>query len=611
MGSPDCPYNLRASLTVIQHAFHDSVGDGFRAIGEEVNNAFSRGREVLTPNKPFPDLEYEIVNNRLHWAGDRLSVVHHLRRYIVWLRANGGTETQLDQARLDLKAFRKIQRLALGLSNGNAVMWLAQKTTGPTDGVALQQIRKQGDKLIQSSQLLPFDQQSQIDIFQDQIGQNRDDVSIDDSVGGWIVQGEALDFTQDLPGLVKQARQPVVLPEAISEAMTLREPVTYTTIVRSIGEVGLAEASFTPDVPVSVSEAAGFWFEVMAAVAAPAVIETSVPEYSVENTSRFGPAVSEIPAAPVAAADAPNVVETPTPVFVVNEPALRFEPEASMLSEETTRIIPVGSQKGFEQEKPSFVRVDPAVQPGVEAVVVRAIWPMTEENLAEQLKAPKIKEEAIIYQARTKAEEVGEEIEQLEPTEQPLRERLPALEVESWSTVEAERTEEAAESVVSENQDKSLILPMTKMMVESEQEKLREDQVDQEAEGETVRIETMPHRDKTVLPIWEIKMQGISLDDIPEWNLSSVLVGEDLGWSMTVPGLKAERELGTNAERAFKLGKWPEFDYLKKTAEVVETILSVIVNTNWEQPPLIRRRMVKDFGGDWGSGSAKYRQIQR
>lgn len=279
--------------------------------------------------------------------------------------------------------------------------------------------------------------------------------------------------------------------------------------------------------------------------------------------------------------------------------------QAPIVDSQIFKSLPIAlkNQVVLPTTEVSLVRVAPAVQPETvvqpeeEAVVARVIWPVAEENL---------KEEEIIYQARAEAEEVGlAKVEQLEPTEQeavsliaeqPLRERLPALEVESRSTVETEGKEEVVESVVSENQDKSLILPMTKMMVESEQEKITVSQV---------------NRDKTVLPIWEIKMQGISLDDIPEWNLSSVLIGEDLGWSMTVPGLKAEEELETNAERAFKLGKWSEFDYLKKAVEVVETILLVIVNTNWEQPPRLRRRVVKDFGGDWGSGSVKYRQIQR
>ncbi len=285
----------------------------------------------------------------------------------------------------------------------------------------------------------------------------------------------------------------------------------------------------------------------------------------------------------------------------------------------------------------------------------QVVLPTTEvsfkEEIFESKKEPVVKE-GVLFQFALPVAASSVETERIEIV------KLPALAVEQ---VEQRVVREVVKSVVSENQDKSLILRQETLFqevtigdqdfesvpTELKNQAVLEQELEQnrviyqadtvipfrngirngikEAGGETVRIEIMPHeelveekitasqvnREKTVLPIWEIRMQGISLDDIPEWNLSSVLIGEDLGWSMTVPGLKAEEELETNAERAFKLGKWSEFDYLKKTVEVVETILLVIVNTNWEQPPRLRRKVVKDFGGDWGSGSVKHRQIQR
>lgn len=274
-------YNLNVSLTVVQNAFRDSLGDGLRAIGEEINNAFSRGREILDPNKPFPDLEYQIVNNRLHWAGDQLSVVHHLRRYIVWLSANNGTDVQLNQARMDLAVFREVERRSFGLREGEALFWLAQRTPEPSEGVALQQIRKQGDKLIQTSQLLPFDQTWQIDNFRDQVGTNRDNVSVDDSIGGWIVEGESLNFVEDLPVIVEQAqRQSELLPETTIPIYERFASFPQLPINRLIGNKGSETTVIKPALPeiIPVSETTGFWFEAMTAAAEPADTSGSEPE---------------------------------------------------------------------------------------------------------------------------------------------------------------------------------------------------------------------------------------------------------------------------------------------------------------------------------------------
>lgn len=362
MASPEHPFNLRVSYTVIKHGFHHSFTKGIQAVKDEAVNAVSRLREIGAAEKPFPDLAYEIINGRLHWSEDELPVEYHYRAYISWLKDNGGNQAQIKHARLELANFFKVQSLALDLDDGLAAMWLSQKTTDPTKGVAYQQIRREGDKLIQSSQLLPFDQQLQIDSFRDQISEGREDVSIDDSVGGWIVTGEAVDFKQELPEMIEA----VMMPSVVSEAMPLSMPVSLaevvptitmpaaipifeaavssvpptkmdeivipvneatgfwwqvstkenvdyvqddiflereTTIVRSVEVVNATEtvsesvlnkparSNTLLDVAVPISEAMGFWFEVMAATATPVsaetstVIETPAPEFVAENTS--------------------------------------------------------------------------------------------------------------------------------------------------------------------------------------------------------------------------------------------------------------------------------------------------------------------------------------
>lgn len=330
-------FNLAVSLTVIGDGFNRSFNDGFRAIREEAINAFTRAREIQSPETATFGLTYEVKNNRLYWPGDRLSVEHHLRRNIVWLKANGGSEAQLKQARLDLAVFREVQTRALGLSDGQGVMWLAQRTTEASDGVALQQIRRDGDKLIQSSQLLPFDQQSQIDNFIDFLNENREIVSVEDSVGGWIVQGEALNFKQDLP-------------EIIDEVYQAERPLPSLVTTPAVNNINLFEPLAIPaqteniiETPRPVTTTTGFWFEVMAAaVTMPVVNETSAPEFVAKNTSSSEPEVTEV----IAAAKTSTASEPTRIIFVKSESRI---PASLRVSSEVRSVKTVFVGKAAER----------------------------------------------------------------------------------------------------------------------------------------------------------------------------------------------------------------------------------------------------------------------
>ncbi len=386
----DCPFNLNVSLTVIDKAFHDSLADGFQAIKYEAINAVSRGREIMTPGMPFPDLTYEIVNGRLHWPGDKLSVVHHLRRNIVWLNANGGTEAQLDQAKLDLVVFLEVQNRALGLGDGLAVMWLAQKTPLPTDGVALQQIRREGDKLIQSSQLLPFDQQFQIDNFQDQINKNRDDVSVDDSVGGWIVQGEAVDFQQELPELIDQAQR---LPQSDflpMEQEHWQQQFPLLPEQMTVGQIQVG-GQVKIDRPIQVSSEASFWFGVMAAA----------------QEEKKEEMLLEVPTSPPAG-EAGTVLEGVKPVEIKEifrqkqeEPTRRVLAGAEKEKVKQAGFDPIGIKETPASVPTRRVLAGPA-EPQKEVIVVKP----TREKKSEKKKEKEEKIIKLVWQRRETAKTV-------------------------------------------------------------------------------------------------------------------------------------------------------------------------------------------------------------
>jgi len=510
MGSPDCPFNLRVSLTVIDHAFHNSVGDGFRAIGEEINNVFSRGREVLVPDKPFPDLEYEIVNNRLHWSGDRMSVEHHLRRYIVWLKANGGTETQLDQARLDVKVFREVQRRALGLSDNNAIMWLAQKTTEPSDGVALQQIRKQDGKLIQSSQLLPFDQQNQIDNFRDQLSQHRDDISIDDSVGGWIIQGLALDFEQDLPEMIEQAMQPVVLAEAMSVMMPLPEITNtglFEPLVASVWTESLTET------PRPVSETSGFWFEVMAAAAATrGVVETPAPLFEVPTRTDLEGAVTVFEA-PIVKQEVINLEPKQQLNVTVVKPRRCF-PEVS------SRTDLEGATKATTETqivvKPTVINLEPKQQLNVTVVKPRRCFPDEKRILEKpEITALVIKNRitpTIVFESAVAAAVVA-------PTKLDLEDTKQQLDV----TVVNDRR--CLAETVSEGIPTRLDLEGLEGANQIQQVVFSVD--NRHATASKISTDPKQRTKARTIPIYQHNWQPVAIKEIPEWGWQGTAAGPD------------------------------------------------------------------------------------
>lgn len=594
MNKAECPFSFRVSLVATHKAFkQQSFADGVKQIGLQVNNLLSRSQEIVQPESAaFSTLIERRVNpitgmEDLYWQGYKRSIDDSMRRFIAYLKVTGASEAKIEQAKAERRQWQKIRQVTLALDDGQAIQWLALRDTDPQAGVAWQQLVMVDGQLVLQSRLLPFKDVNQINWFVDLVGTDRRSLEIDiDNTDGlsplltWAVQGKALDFKQELPELINRAGReqpieakelirdfgvagpvrvenyPVAVWESVSGAETIQlNPAKQNT---EIIKTDFKEEEKEKEDRVIVS---GFWFEVIRGR-----LLTTQTLVSSRAEEKAGIAQKN------------QVVLPTTEVSFVEQPSI-----SNFLDENPAK------EEIFESKK------EPVVKGGV------LFQAMTVGN--QDSKQASIKLELKIESKEKLRIDLGKSLTAVKvpETAHQISEAI-ASEISkeaSWGVSQppAETIfEPAPKKVVSESQDKSLILPMTKTMVESEQEKITVSQV---------------NRDETLLPIWEIKMQGISLDDIPEWNLSSVLIGEDLGWSMTVPGLKAEEKLETNAERAFKLGKWSEFDYLKKTAEVVETILLVIVNTNWEQPPLLRRKIIKDFGGDWGSGSVKYRQIQR
>ncbi|MDP4030662.1 MAG: hypothetical protein Q8P47_00085, partial [Candidatus Beckwithbacteria bacterium] len=294
-------FDLAVSLTVIDKGFKKSAGDGLFAIKQETTNAVTRAREILAPKAASFEQFYEAVNGHLHWLDDKLSVEHHLRRYSAWLKARNTPVELINQSQLDRDVWSVVEPRVLKLEDGQALFWLAMRTADAANGVALQQIKKDNGKLIQNSQLLPFDKLAEIEDFLGLLSSGREEASIavsQDSglsaVGGWIVEGDSIDFDKNLPALIDQTIQPNLIPAMMTERVfQLRSlPVIQSTEPAPVTVELSVEQPIEPEKSVPVTTADSFWFgaaAVSAVAVMPNVVERSVPVFSAKDITSQEP----------------------------------------------------------------------------------------------------------------------------------------------------------------------------------------------------------------------------------------------------------------------------------------------------------------------------------
>jgi len=216
-----CEFDIRVSGIAISKALDRSFDQGLIQIGNEIKNVFTRTQEVTNPLEAYFRTLLTIKTNKigetaLFWEGYDRSISNSMLRNAALLKLNGASKEEVEKAKAEWKMWNRLEQTTLNLGDGQAIQFLALRGIEAEQGIALQQIKREGEKLVLESQLLPFNQRSQIESFRRHIDENRKETGIlpeneaVDSLVSWTTEGKAIDFKQDLPDLINQAnREPL------------------------------------------------------------------------------------------------------------------------------------------------------------------------------------------------------------------------------------------------------------------------------------------------------------------------------------------------------------------------------------------------------------------
>ncbi len=207
-------FSLRVALTAIYKGFRQSPDAGWDAVRNTRKDIDSIGKsDFITPIQIRVDSK--TGERDLFWDGYDRSIADSMRRYVAFLKVTGAPAAKIKQAKAEWRMWNELQDIVLNLEAGESVEFLALRGLNPEDGVALQQISWQDGRLVLESQLLPFDQITQIDKFVGLMADSRQKLDLDmdtnglSSLLGWVVRGKALDFNKELPELMERVVQPV------------------------------------------------------------------------------------------------------------------------------------------------------------------------------------------------------------------------------------------------------------------------------------------------------------------------------------------------------------------------------------------------------------------
>ncbi len=314
-GCESCTFDIGLSLAIVQKGFEKSFNDGLVATKSETHNLITALKEKFTPKIARFDnvVTYELKDGIAYWQGDSMPVSDHLTRNTKLLSLRGAPKELVNQARRDQDVWDAVQSRLSQLKPGQAIQYLSQKDPDPAHGVALQQIVNNNGIIKHESHLLPFNTRDQINKFLNLAGEEREDLSLDSEVSGWIVTGGRIDFDQELPEFMMKSM--VVEPVAINwqEAVIpvwpqLTQPVNKDLSVDvAVGR----ETPFLYEDRVTDVEPSSFWWKVLVGPDLTLIEQLIEPEKPI-----------------LVAAAAPTIVETLAPVFAAHETTSELEPEA-------------------------------------------------------------------------------------------------------------------------------------------------------------------------------------------------------------------------------------------------------------------------------------------
>jgi len=518
-------FDIRASLAAATKAFDQSVASGWRAIKQEGKNLFTRGKEISDPWGAYFKTPLEIRldsqtgKRKIFWQGYDRSVSASMRRHAAWLRLNGATKEEIGKARAELSAWQGLETVILGLEEGEAVQFLALRSLDSNDGVALQQVSLRNGRLALESQLLPFDRPEQIDKFIESVE----------------FMGESLEINQaetDVDLLVFWAVKGEAIdfkqdvPKLIGAATRAEQLPTIQSRQAVVGDVPEVLAANPLEDRVVSAKPTSFWFEMAAGV---------------KIASRSDPEAAEAAESETIVLDRPEV----TPV-----------------------VFAATSGKIQEREVMEGVRPVVAVKP------VSAVSPASRPAKASGKTGGRVDVEAEAGVMPTGSDPVGQ---------QPPS-RINPEGIESTRPVEPDQPKVNLDAPQQDFVRDFVDLSAPKHSMEvSEKVDVVKEQDHTEASGKTEVGQLRPSRInpevvKVEPPVWQVELEGLSWQEIPEWKFDNLLVEGDWGFSVAA-GLTSLNEQIMTAKRAFEGRQWPIFDFYCQVSNVVAATLFLIANT--------------------------------
>ena len=212
--SCECDFSPRVTLVALHKAFKRSPHEGIQAIGLELDNLKTRVEEIFWPNKAYFKVDFKEKNGRLFWKKYTRPVIHCLMRGISLLEQDGADPEKIRQEEVVLEVFRLLEPKLIELKDGEAIQSLALRDVDPVTGISFVQIERKNGRLIGQYRLLPFEElreMGQFTILMERRGAKLDlGINLGEGLSPlltWVVKGRAIDFKQELPGLIEQSMQ--------------------------------------------------------------------------------------------------------------------------------------------------------------------------------------------------------------------------------------------------------------------------------------------------------------------------------------------------------------------------------------------------------------------
>ena len=480
-----CVFDLKTAVVAVYKGFEKSPAAGLKAIKHTVDDIISHKKEdsglPYFKNVLRKGIDAVTGLKDLFWPEYDRSVGRSMRRNEGLLIVNDAPKNELAKAKGERKMWQNhLLPAILDLKEGEAVQFLALRTTTAAEGVAFQQVSLKNGELVLESHLTPFNQEIQVNSFMELISEKREDLSVVPGEGvdaaiGWMIKGSSIDFEQVLPELMLEAmtvdtstilwEQPV-----FTRAWPkLNQPISFELASSvSLDPVMVATRSTPPKPVVGVVtdrvvsvEPNSFWWQLLAAQVGAAARPTVGPESEVVEvvTVEQESFVAELK-------ESSQIVESVTEIVITRpvEPTVVLKPEK--------KVVVTDKKQEVKSEPAQLVKIKTAKS----------------EKKSENPVEP---EKFEIPQSKTTIYEV------FKPLANKAVKRIPEL-IKERRHQEPPAPEKVQEKVVKE-----------------------------------------PKKVEPDIPWWQMSFEGIDANDVPEWQIKQLLWPDfnylkDFSWLVSI-----------------------------------------------------------------------------